>query len=431
MKMFPSLLALVAVTATTVVAQVPNWRNREVTYQMNKSTIIMPCNNSGFTDPKSTVGWSIIDFDWSNAKALWVANRPMNDEEVLQQQVVLSTNASLGQTVWVYRGSMWAYPWYTSVRKTLDDPAYSDWYIKFKPQGPWYAKKCDDNYKPPKCSDYYHNSEQTPGYPTGDGNCPAPNCDCGKMPCGFYIWNHSSTTVVHGQTFLEWFRDSYVFDYQGTSPLVSGMYFDDWWPQTGGFPDPFPHMAEDMGLTPAEQKQIADSYDKNMAVIYDEILKRGMMSWQQMWNGQSNPSDKNGCCTRPLVTKQDCAAKLRSLCSKTSPAQTRLMMYAFSPGGCRTDPSNLTEFDQDLANFLLVRGPHALLGHGWLGCSRQYALPEQMNWDYGEPTEICKETGDKTGIFTRDWSKATISMNCNTWTGTIKMKSSPEEIEML
>ena len=32
-------------------------------YQMNQSTIIMPCNNSGYTDPQRTVGWSIIDFD--------------------------------------------------------------------------------------------------------------------------------------------------------------------------------------------------------------------------------------------------------------------------------------------------------------------------------------------------------------------------------
>ena len=42
----------------------------------------------------------------SNAKALWVKSRPMNDEELLQQQVVMSTSASLGQSVWVYRGSM-------------------------------------------------------------------------------------------------------------------------------------------------------------------------------------------------------------------------------------------------------------------------------------------------------------------------------------
>jgi hypothetical protein len=32
----------------------------------------------------------------------------MMDEEVLQNQVKISTESSLGQTVWVYRGSMWA-----------------------------------------------------------------------------------------------------------------------------------------------------------------------------------------------------------------------------------------------------------------------------------------------------------------------------------
>ena len=46
------------------------------------------------------------------------------------------------------------------------------------------------------------------------------------MPCGFYFFNHSSTTVVNGQTFGQWFKDSYIFDSQGTSPLVSGFYFD-------------------------------------------------------------------------------------------------------------------------------------------------------------------------------------------------------------
>jgi hypothetical protein len=35
------------------------------------------------------------------------------------------------------------YPWYSSVRKTLEDPAYSDWYIDFKPVGPWKSSKCD------------------------------------------------------------------------------------------------------------------------------------------------------------------------------------------------------------------------------------------------------------------------------------------------
>ena len=89
-------------------------------------------------------------------------------------------------------------------------------------------------------------------------------------------------------------------------------------------------MTEDMGLTPDEQRSISASYVANMEVIYDEILQRGMFSWQQMWNGQGSPDDKNGCCTSPLVRKgASCATSLRSLCSANSPAQTRLMKSVF------------------------------------------------------------------------------------------------------
>lgn len=401
--------------------------NAKATYQMNQSTIIMPCNNSGFTDPTSTVGWAVIDFDWSNAKAIWTKQRPMMDELVLQQQVNMSTSTSLGQTVWVYRGSMWAYPWYTSVRKTLEDPAYADWYVKFKPKGPWFSDKCDA-VNTSDCSELYHCQEQSPAYPHGDGDCGAPDCDCGDgVPCGFYVWNHSSTTVVHGQTFLEWFKDDYVFDYQGSSPLVSGMYFDDYWPESGNFPDPYESMKEDMGLTPAMQLQISKSYQANMAVIYAEMLKRGMFTWQQMWNGQSSPSDKNGCCTKPLVSKGgSCAPTLRKYCAADSPSQTRVMNYAFSPGSC-THPRGpttipLTAPTQDIVNFNLIRGPHAFLGHGWLGCSRGYVVPDEINWDYGEPVGLCSETAPGSGVFTREWTKATFTMDCNTWTPTIAMR---------
>lgn len=47
---------------------------------------------------------------------------------------------------------MYAYPWYTSVRTLLDDPAYEPWFIQFKPEGPWTQPKCDNNYNPPKCT---------------------------------------------------------------------------------------------------------------------------------------------------------------------------------------------------------------------------------------------------------------------------------------
>jgi hypothetical protein len=41
-------------------------------------------------------------------------------------------------------------------------------------------------------------------------------------------------------------------------------------------------MTEDMGLTPDEQAKISKSYTANMKVIYDEMLKRGKFTWQQV-----------------------------------------------------------------------------------------------------------------------------------------------------
>ena len=64
----------------------------------------------------STRGWGIVDFDWSNAKKVWAAAKPMNCEEMLVEQVKQTTAASPGTTVWVYRNGIKALPWYTTVR---------------------------------------------------------------------------------------------------------------------------------------------------------------------------------------------------------------------------------------------------------------------------------------------------------------------------
>jgi hypothetical protein len=223
------LLVVFAVLAVAH-AQKPN---KPPTYQMNMSTIIMPCNYSGFTDPKTTVGWAIIDFDWSNGKQIWARNHPMNDEELLQQQVGVPCRAGyraaldtvpretaggdvhLGvpraDSVGVPRldvGISLVRPLhittkkprtrkcararrYTSVRVILEDPKYQDWFVSFKPggskpDGTWYSEQCDANLKS-VCSDRYHNQEQSPGYPHGDGDCEAPGCDCGKVPLALFV----------------------------------------------------------------------------------------------------------------------------------------------------------------------------------------------------------------------------------------------------
>ncbi len=121
------------------------------TWLMNESTIIMPCNDTGFTDPQRTLGelwcraaavaaarrcrrrhrrcccnqstsrrpppantpgWSIVDFDWSNAKGTgtadgWAKHHPMDDEELLLKQAEMTSAATPGTTVWVYRNSVY------------------------------------------------------------------------------------------------------------------------------------------------------------------------------------------------------------------------------------------------------------------------------------------------------------------------------------
>ena len=81
---------------------------------------------------------------------------------------------------------------------------------------------------------------------------------------------------------------------------------------------------------------------------------------------------------------------------------------------------------QDLATFLLVRGDYAWIGHGWTGNGNHYS----GNWsplfeaDYGTPlTNSCSEDGAKPGVFHRSWTKAEVEMDCNAWTGHIKMKN--------
>jgi len=52
--LLPPLLAALAA------AQLPPWPQ---SWRMNDSTIAMPCNFTGYTDPAAMAGWAVQDFD--------------------------------------------------------------------------------------------------------------------------------------------------------------------------------------------------------------------------------------------------------------------------------------------------------------------------------------------------------------------------------
>ena len=78
---------------------VPDW---EPTYDSGRSTVFMPCNVSGFTDPAVYKGFGLVDFDWSNGKAAWSTARPMDCEERLVTQAKMTKAASKDTKVFVY-----------------------------------------------------------------------------------------------------------------------------------------------------------------------------------------------------------------------------------------------------------------------------------------------------------------------------------------
>jgi|TARA_B110000208_G_scaffold30158_1_gene39657 hypothetical protein len=247
------------------------------------------------------------------------------------------------------------------------------------------------------------------------------------VPCGFYIWNHSSTTVVKGQTFQDWFINDYILNKVGRSPLVSGFFWDDVWNPECNIHDQVKNTCEDMGFSKGDPRlvQLTADYQANMKALREATLKAGKFAWQMLWTGGADDSiGRTGLTT--LVTKDTCTQKLRTMCDANSPAQTRAMAYGLSGGD--TSKRN-PEFSQDLANFLLTRGKYSFLGWGWKGCSKEYHFPKELNYDYGVPVGVangdglglCKETAPGSEIFVREYTKSTVVMDCTVYVATISM----------
>jgi hypothetical protein len=49
-----------------------------------------------------------------------------------------------------------------------------------------------------------------------------------------------------------------------------------------------------------------------------------------------------------------------------------------------------------------------------------YTQPAAFAEDYGVAKGVCKPSVKK-GVYEREYSRATVSVDCNTWTGTIRM----------
>ena len=111
-------VALVLATNMAGGFDVPKW---PATYAMNQSTIIMPCSDNNFTTDPVIDRFGLRSIDWSNTKAQWVNTHPMSCEENLVKQAAMMKAANPRGRAYVYRNLVLAMPWFTTVRKIMDD----------------------------------------------------------------------------------------------------------------------------------------------------------------------------------------------------------------------------------------------------------------------------------------------------------------------
>jgi hypothetical protein len=187
------------------------------------------------------------------------------------------------------------------------------------------------------------------------------------------------------------------------------------------------------GLSGADNQLMTKHWAINMQAVKNATVEKGGFTWQNFVCIDGKTHGNGDLCTAKTPGQgSPCADFLRSSCKSDSLQQTSAVTYTISHAfGSDHSTMNLTKFDMDLAVFLATRGNFSWLGYGWLGCGCGweydgkmpcdiYHRPALLDVDYGVPMELCHET--EAGVFTREWSKSTVTVDCNAYTSEIKMK---------
>jgi hypothetical protein len=436
----------------------PKWKP---TWNMTRSTMLYTCNHSGFHDPKYAAqvvisrtfhhilshfpSYSLVlsiilshtfhhtfSYTLSYAKAIWAQGHPMNSEELLNKQaeMVLAEDAGIpGEQprVWVYRNTIKALNWFTSVRVKLEDPVYSGWFVRFKnytgpgSNGSYHVPACTFE----KCSGFYHDQEQTPqmGGGSHNGGCKE-KCDCGAAPCGEYIFDHRNAS------FSDWFVNEWMISKETLkhAPAISLGYLDDYM-KLSGPSETEGHFIEDTGSTAQEMRDHVAAYLANMRRLEQQLVNNGGF-WQGLVDHGEGRGMGRGPQIRPVGKDcyKDCGNKTPAQCISTLREEWCVAepvpwksptSYLMRPPSA--DVANVSG-TQATAQFLLTRGAFAWIGFFDWQTLANWPRPAEWDTDFGMPDGPCAETGNGTGVFARSWSKATVTWDCHTAKGGITMK---------
>ena len=138
-----------------------------------------------------------------------------------------------------------------------------------------------------------------------------------------------------------------------------------------------------------------------------------------IWDGRKGNDQEKG-----ETGKLECAAWLREACDPNSVHGSIPTLLSFTAPSTPRRPHPAPAFPallQDIARFLLVRGPYSWLGYGWEGCITTPPPVARYDHDYGVPRGQCSETSPGSNVFTREWTKAHVALDCNTFVANITL----------
>lgn len=387
----------------------PPWKP---TFNMAMSTLNFPANFTGFFNVSLAARFGLNMFDQSNGQLEWSSyvyhyNQTNDMEAFLLKQIAMVNAINPESKSFMYRSGQCALSYVTLFREAINDPGKHDFWMKYR-TGPKKGQIYSESSPGPMC--YGKNGTE---HPPSRGWWP-------KMP--------ASENIVCGHDYFFDLTNPAAAEYYVTNALrlkdssFDGFFIDD----TEGLGTEHGAMIKATGMTQTE----VDAWNAARLPVYDtmykNLLTNGKFCWQMFRDADNNPPRTVGAVSRP--TNTTCATWMRKSCAK-SYDKVALMMTPSSdffppvpgarPGTIFPKPYSFHWLKQQLAAFLLIRGPHAFFGTGW-GVGLVHEWNALYDIDFGVPVAkkndndgVCQEINPN--VFYRAWTKYNVTLDCNKW----------------
>lgn len=201
----------------------------------------------------------------------------------------------------------------------------------------------------------------------------------------------------------------------GKPQMIGLGWLDDSMKLTGPTEEDRNYIA-DTGASAADMQAQVDAYEESMEELKATLIPLGGFYWQLMDGGGAKLNVEINKTSDPNT----CKSFLRQVCVQNPKQWNRFQLYSIPHGGKGATTQCFTDYT---AEFLLTRGPYAILGYTWAGCTNgDETWPRAAEWDqdYGQPKDAnCHETSQGSGVFQRQWTGAMVTWDCNAGHGKI------------